>query len=152
MTTNSGVTRVRRWRCTLTAEASFSLFSRTRSQILWYRAPAATMVIHDTPKRSATRPKRGEKKVFVKDTSTFPPSATETNNRSASTSVSVVSDSEKPSKLSLPLLAGVVMFFWLEARSCFMFTTTEMERSGHLSAVCRQLIQLVSNAVRNDIS
>jgi hypothetical protein len=35
------------------------------------------MIIHDTPKRSATMPKREEKKVFVNGICTCPPSVKE---------------------------------------------------------------------------
>ena len=54
------------------------------------------MTIHPTPKRSATMPKRGEKKVLVSGICTWPPSASAANSRSASASSGTVSDSEKP--------------------------------------------------------
>ena len=60
-----------------------------------------TTTIHDTPKRSATMPKREEKKVLVNGICTCPPSASAANNRSASASFGTVSDSEKPWKARL---------------------------------------------------
>ncbi len=54
------------------------------------------MIIHDTPKRSATIPKRGEKKVCVNGICTCPPSARAANSRSPSASSATASDSEKP--------------------------------------------------------
>ena len=62
----------------------------------------ATTIIHDTPKRSATMPKREEKKVLVSGICTCPPSARAANSRSASASSGAESDSEKPWKLGLP--------------------------------------------------
>ncbi len=56
----------------------------------------ATTIIHGTPKRSATMPKREEKKVFVIGIRTCPPSDRDANSRSASASSGAVSDSEKP--------------------------------------------------------
>jgi hypothetical protein len=47
-------------------------------------------------------PKREEKKVLVNGIYTCPPSARETNSRSASASLGTVSDSEKPWKLGRP--------------------------------------------------
>ena len=52
--------------------------------------------IQDTPKRSATMPKRGEKKVFPIGICTCPPSARAANSRSASAASAAVSESEKP--------------------------------------------------------
>src|SRR5437016_1771008 len=63
-----------------------------------------TWTIQDTPKRSATTPKRGEKNVLVNGICTCPPSAREVNARSAAASFGTVSDSEKPWKLGRPLL------------------------------------------------
>src|ERR1700730_7716105 len=60
------------------------------------------MTIHDTPKRSATIPKRGEKKVLVSGICTCPPSASALNRRSASASLGTVSDSDIPWKPGLP--------------------------------------------------
>src|SRR5207245_10366193 len=62
----------------------------------------ATKIIQDTPKRSATMPKRGEKKVLVNGICTCPPSARAANSRSASASSGTVSESEKPWKLGRP--------------------------------------------------
>ena len=61
------------------------------------------MTIHDTPKRSATMPKRGEKKVLFIGICTCPPSPSAANSRSASGSVLTVIDREKPWKSGLPL-------------------------------------------------
>src|SRR5438132_13269545 len=60
------------------------------------------MTIHDTPKRSATMPKRGEKKVLVSGICTCPPAASALNRRSASASLGTVSDSDIPWKPGLP--------------------------------------------------
>ena len=60
------------------------------------------MTIHDTPKRSATMPKREEKNVLFNGICTCPPSASLANNRSASASLGTVSDSEKPWKFGFP--------------------------------------------------
>jgi len=57
------------------------------------------MTIQDTPKRSATMPKREEKNVLVGGICTVPRSAKEANVRSALESSGTVSDSEKPWKL-----------------------------------------------------
>ena len=57
------------------------------------------MIIHETSKRSATMPKRGEKKVLVNGICTCPPSASTAKKRSASSAVSTASDNEKPLKL-----------------------------------------------------
>src|SRR5919108_548020 len=62
----------------------------------------ATTIIHGTPKRSATMPKREEKKVLVNGICTCPPSARAANSRSASASLGTVSDSEKPWKFGRP--------------------------------------------------
>ncbi len=45
------------------------------------------MTIHDTPKRSATMPKRGEKKVLPSGICTCPPLPSAANNLSASASL-----------------------------------------------------------------
>ena len=57
------------------------------------------MTIHDTPKRSATMPKRGEKNVLFIGICTCPPSTSAANSRCASASFAAVSDSENPWKL-----------------------------------------------------
>src|SRR5437773_10665321 len=56
----------------------------------------STWTIHDTPKRSATIPKRGEKKVLTSGCCTWPPLPSTENTRSASASVGTVNESEKP--------------------------------------------------------
>src|SRR5688500_16738968 len=58
----------------------------------------STTIIHDTPKRSAALPKRGEKKVFASGICTCPSSATAANRRSASSVFAAVIDNEKPWK------------------------------------------------------
>src|SRR5438445_7806103 len=65
------------------------------------------MTIHVTLKRSATMPKRGEKKVLVSGICTCPPSASTLNRRSASASLGTVSDSDIPWKPGLPWQAAV---------------------------------------------
>src|SRR3990172_5323209 len=62
-----------------------------------------TKIIHDTPKRSATIPKRGEKNVFVSGICTWPPSPGAAKSRSASATVGTVSVREKPSNLGWPV-------------------------------------------------
>src|SRR5687767_13876744 len=61
-----------------------------------------TMTIQCTPKRSATMPKQGEKKVLVSGITTFPPSARALNHLSASASSLAGRDSPKPSNLGFP--------------------------------------------------
>src|SRR5947208_591991 len=70
--------------------------------LLQFFDEADTRTIHDTPKRSATMPKSGEKKVLVKGICTCPPSPSAANNRRASASSRTVSESEKPWNLSPP--------------------------------------------------
>ena len=55
-------------------------------------------IIHCTPKRSATMPKRGEKKVLASGICTWPSSASDAKSRSASASFGTVIASEKPWK------------------------------------------------------
>ena len=57
---------------------------------------ASTYTIHDTPKRSATMPKLGEKNVLANGIFTCPPSLRAPKSRSASASLGAVSDSAKP--------------------------------------------------------
>src|SRR5215208_213413 len=62
------------------------LASLLHDRFLTLLAQGATTIIHDTPKRSATMPKRGEKNVLVNGCCTCPPSASAVNSRSASAS------------------------------------------------------------------
>lgn len=55
-----------------------------------------TITIQETPKRSATMPKRGAKKVCINGICTWPPSASAANRRSASEEFETVSDNAKP--------------------------------------------------------
>src|SRR5262245_26917713 len=71
-------------------------------QVATGRTQAATVIIHGTPKRSATMPKRGDQKVLVSGICTCPPSASAPNTRSASASCATASDSPKPWKLGRP--------------------------------------------------
>ena len=60
------------------------------------------MIIHDTPKRSATMPKRSAKNVSLSGICTWPPSARAANRFSASAAVAALIDSENPLKLGFP--------------------------------------------------
>ncbi len=64
---------------------------------------AASKIIQETPKRSVSMPKRGEKKVFAKGIWILPPSTSAAKTLSASASLSSVSVSEMPSNVGLPL-------------------------------------------------
>jgi hypothetical protein len=60
------------------------------------------MTIQPTPKRSATMPNRGEKKVLASGICSCPPLARAVNKRSASASSAANSDNAKPWKTGLP--------------------------------------------------
>src|SRR3954453_9997055 len=62
----------------------------------------ATMIIHDTPNRSATMPNRGEKKVLVIGICTWPPAARALNMRSAAGASPAEIVSEMPSNFGRP--------------------------------------------------
>ena len=64
------------------------------------------MPIHDTPKRSATMPKREAWKVSVMGIRTCPPTPRAANKRSASASSSAVSDNESSLNLAPPSQVG----------------------------------------------
>src|SRR5262245_14303258 len=61
-----------------------------------------TTTIHETPKRSWSMPKLGEKKVLVSGIVTLPPSLSPLNSRSASAALAAFRASEKPSKFVFP--------------------------------------------------
>src|SRR5204863_5397012 len=69
---------------------------------LYFGGGGVTSTIHDTPKRSASMPKRCEKKVWARGRRTWPPSARALNARSASAAVGTVSESENPSNAGSP--------------------------------------------------
>src|SRR5687768_10298890 len=77
-----------------------------RHRVAHYAAAAcacgSAITIHDTPKRSATPPKRGEKKVLPIGISTLPPSESALKTRSASAAVGTDIVSETPLKFGLP--------------------------------------------------
>ena len=97
------------------------------------------MTIHITPKRSATMPKRGEKKVLAKGICTFPPSPSAAKTRSASAALSTATVSPKPWKFGFPVQ-------WpSEARTCDLLLRSgraacgvgallEAHEHGHLGA------------------
>src|SRR3546814_8087863 len=63
-----------------------------------HRLPhVSTITIQETPKRSATMPKRGLKKVLASGICTSPPSASAAKNFSASASSATVSDRDRKS-------------------------------------------------------
>src|SRR6266404_8625004 len=66
------------------------------------KSHSATMIIHDTPNRSATMPNREEKKVLASGMQTFPPLLSAVNSRSASASFDTGSDRAKPWKFGRP--------------------------------------------------